>query len=393
MKIYKNSLYDEFKCLAGECPSTCCYGWRILIDEDTVGKINNLDGLKGFLLKKSLAGPDKNFFNYNCGSCLFHDFHGLCSIQKKLGEDYMPLICRTYPREIRNYEKFAVFNLDLSCIKVSKMLLEKDERPKYIETNGECNKKISSSNDDSQFANIIMDMQKDFRIFLSIKADKMTDIKSLDDKLHVLLSYLKFSQEVCLEHREMLLTGEKNNIKAFEDEFNKNTNSIKISDIRISFDKDMSLFPLPIMALNKLINTNIDREDTRNNAIINKTIEWYHRKFDAKSEIEGQKLWLQMVDEFFREDPFRMEALIRYLLYDIMQCYVQIYENYSFIHYGILSIMHVNMVMFLWINYARKKKLTTYAMAMLLTAYEKGVCHNVGLEKEMYEITCDYINI
>ena len=72
MRILKNELYDKFKCLAGNCPETCCYGWRVLVDDDTKSKYEKKKGFSGFLLKRNLGGPNKNFFNYDCGSCFFH---------------------------------------------------------------------------------------------------------------------------------------------------------------------------------------------------------------------------------------------------------------------------------------------------------------------------------
>ena len=55
--------------------------------------------------------------------------------------------------------------------------------------------------------------------------------------------------------------------------------------------------------------------------------------------------------------------------------------------------MHVNMFLFLMVNYNRRKKLTPHAMASLLSAYERAACHNLGLQKDMYAIVCDYLPI
>ena len=31
--------FDDFSCLAGACPHSCCIGWEVVIDEDTARKI------------------------------------------------------------------------------------------------------------------------------------------------------------------------------------------------------------------------------------------------------------------------------------------------------------------------------------------------------------------
>ena len=38
MRYLKPDFYDEFSCLAGACPKTCCAGWQIVIDETSLDK-------------------------------------------------------------------------------------------------------------------------------------------------------------------------------------------------------------------------------------------------------------------------------------------------------------------------------------------------------------------
>ena len=36
MYYRKTDDYDTFACIAGRCPDTCCAGWQILIDEESL---------------------------------------------------------------------------------------------------------------------------------------------------------------------------------------------------------------------------------------------------------------------------------------------------------------------------------------------------------------------
>ena len=36
MRYLKPHFYDKFVCTAGACPDTCCAGWQIVIDEDSL---------------------------------------------------------------------------------------------------------------------------------------------------------------------------------------------------------------------------------------------------------------------------------------------------------------------------------------------------------------------
>ncbi len=43
--IYRKPVYyDTFRCLGGRCPDTCCSGWRIEIDEDSLNRYARTGG-------------------------------------------------------------------------------------------------------------------------------------------------------------------------------------------------------------------------------------------------------------------------------------------------------------------------------------------------------------
>ena len=44
MLIVKPDYYNEFKCIAENCPDTCCAGWQIVIDEDSLQSYANVQG-------------------------------------------------------------------------------------------------------------------------------------------------------------------------------------------------------------------------------------------------------------------------------------------------------------------------------------------------------------
>ena len=41
MRYLKPHFYDQFVCTAGDCPDTCCAGWQIVIDEDSLERYGN----------------------------------------------------------------------------------------------------------------------------------------------------------------------------------------------------------------------------------------------------------------------------------------------------------------------------------------------------------------
>lgn len=43
MKLYAPEYYKNFKCIADKCEHSCCIGWEIDIDEETLKKYENLE--------------------------------------------------------------------------------------------------------------------------------------------------------------------------------------------------------------------------------------------------------------------------------------------------------------------------------------------------------------
>ena len=54
MRYIKPGYYDKFVCIAGECPATCCAGWQIVIDEESLQKYGNVKGDFGRRLRNSI---------------------------------------------------------------------------------------------------------------------------------------------------------------------------------------------------------------------------------------------------------------------------------------------------------------------------------------------------
>ena len=34
MKLIKPTYFDTFRCIAGDCPDSCCKEWDVLVDDD-----------------------------------------------------------------------------------------------------------------------------------------------------------------------------------------------------------------------------------------------------------------------------------------------------------------------------------------------------------------------
>ena len=52
MKLSKPSYYDQFQCIAGACPDSCCQEWEVLVDENTALRYLSLPGSLGDSLRQ-----------------------------------------------------------------------------------------------------------------------------------------------------------------------------------------------------------------------------------------------------------------------------------------------------------------------------------------------------
>ncbi|MCI8563571.1 MAG: hypothetical protein HFH69_08615 [Lachnospiraceae bacterium] len=125
METIALGIYPSFQCLASNCPSTCCAGWGILVDEKDYRRFLQLEPL--WLRKDVLSNirekDGKYFFiNREGGRCAMLDKDGLCRIQRNTTEKALCNTCRKYPRLVRKSEGVLYLSMAASCPVVAEYL-------------------------------------------------------------------------------------------------------------------------------------------------------------------------------------------------------------------------------------------------------------------------------
>ena len=134
--------YNKFKCIAGECPDTCCAGWQIVIDEESLAKYKNLKGDYIWKVMSCVDWESETFRQDNEKRCAFLNKDNLCDLYKNAGEDSLCKTCRDYPRHIEEFEDVREITLSVSCPEVARILMEcmepvrflTEEKPDELET-------------------------------------------------------------------------------------------------------------------------------------------------------------------------------------------------------------------------------------------------------------------
>ena len=123
-------IYREFTCKADKCKHTCCRGWEIDIDDDTLDYYNGLDTALGNEIRKNISGGGQegesaSFMLTTDERCPFLKDDGLCRIIEELGDDGLCDICRLHPRFYESINDYNLAGVGLSCEKASELLFGK----------------------------------------------------------------------------------------------------------------------------------------------------------------------------------------------------------------------------------------------------------------------------
>lgn len=114
--------YSRFQCAAGQCPDTCCAGWQIAIDEESLKRYKRWKGPFGNRLYNEIDWKEKVFRQYE-GRCAFLNEGNLCDIYLESGSKLFCRTCRTYPRHIEEFEGLKEISLSLSCPVAAELIL------------------------------------------------------------------------------------------------------------------------------------------------------------------------------------------------------------------------------------------------------------------------------
>ena len=151
MKLYAPKYYKNFKCIADKCEHSCCIGWEIGVDGDSLEKYEHLSGGYGDAVKMSISYDGEPHFKLcDDDRCPHLNEQGLCNIILSLGEVYLCDICREHPR-FYNYTDVAEMGIGMSCPEAARIILASSDYMS-IEEVGE----VSAHGDEIEFNGRIM---------------------------------------------------------------------------------------------------------------------------------------------------------------------------------------------------------------------------------------------
>lgn len=111
MDVFAPNYYKKFKCIKGECKHSCCIGWEIDIDIETL-EFYKTDSE---IIKNIELCDTPHFVLGKDERCPFLNKNNLCDIILKYGEQGLCQICNDHPRFVNEYNSREEIGLGLTC--------------------------------------------------------------------------------------------------------------------------------------------------------------------------------------------------------------------------------------------------------------------------------------
>ena len=120
--------YPAFRCIAGACKHSCCIGWEIDIDRQSLAGYAAMSGPLGDRLRQNISADDPPHFVLGPGErCPFLNENNLCDLILAGGEGLLCQICDDHPR-FRNFlPGRCEIGLGLCCEGAAQLILSQTQ--------------------------------------------------------------------------------------------------------------------------------------------------------------------------------------------------------------------------------------------------------------------------
>ncbi|MBQ2841744.1 MAG: flagellin lysine-N-methylase [Clostridia bacterium] len=129
MKNTFPAYYKQFACIADKCTDTCCAGWTVVADEESLNKYEALKSSFGEKIRSVISvdeDGDTVFTPVN-NRCPFLLENGLCEMYIELGHEALCRTCRQYPRHIAYFGARCETGISLSCPEAARIIMQSGE--------------------------------------------------------------------------------------------------------------------------------------------------------------------------------------------------------------------------------------------------------------------------
>lgn len=345
------------------------------VDEETLKKYHEATGKEGLKLALSLGHNREGdiVLRTPFGRCCNLAGDGLCKLHRDGKLEYMPKVCRLFPRNTASYGEYELGMLDLSCIEASRLLIESNGRQKYVTAPEDM--PIYWKLDDV-YPDFVEDLRIDLESILDYlwkEADENATILRLREKMKgIFIHAYGMHQRLVRDDLEGArgIPFE----PAFECEEEK-TPEILSRCIEL---KESAFFPMTF--INELIYGNIPEEYLRRyHKLIYRLTKQYKKLFGGISESEADAFYDKKVRKVLEKNSRLENMLFQYFSYKLQMNYINAAVDYYVLEPVILSILNVQFLMLFIIVFVEEKEngcIDKRELALLMSENERLISHN-----------------
>lgn len=238
MKIIAPAYYADFKCVAASCRNSCCVGWEVDIDGETLDLYGKMTHPYARNIRESIDRSGEPHFRLGDGErCPHLAASGLCNIITECGEQTLCQVCRDHPRYRNFYDGVTELGLGLSCEEAARLALS-----------GPCGFIVSDTEDmtDTEYVDeypkelfsgddsLVVEEKS---ALLAISADST---EGVEKRLSRLLPKMPSLDEI----KELFLS-----LEILDDTWTEHISRLSAEDFRLDFEKYGDLIERTIVAL------------------------------------------------------------------------------------------------------------------------------------------------
>ncbi len=377
MKYFGISFLDKFHCSKGACPKTCCKGWQIFVDAETMKKIGQEPADRRKVLQRNIKGQKTGApqIRKRLGTCPYHTGERLCGLQQEGRTDLMPRVCREYPRRTISYGAFAEIALELACPEAACLFLEEKEPLTMLPWQKEEREILwKIGNEDLSFLEFLQDLRQ-----------IMVEEAQAQERFDVWLLYRQYQ---CFDAiHEHLMRDKRAEANAVLDAYRSQEQERKRAGEQENLDaaapRRMLFFSMDLV--DKVIAHQLDLPNLAvSNRELKRNIHLYYRLCNGKTAGEAggslEKVWQEMEEEM----PGTYDKYRKYYIYYLYEMLLCAYEDYHLLKTILLGNMYLELYMVMdaiaWLDC--KKHKVTYDLdlqARTLSSLERRMRHNTGV--------------
>lgn len=355
----------------------------MIFDEETYRRYLLEPGKNGIRLRSSIKKINEEvYFRTSLKSCTFYEKEGTCNLQRTLGVDYMPKVCRLYPRFYQHYGSFAEETLFLSCPEAARLFLTHLDELFFVKSEREITYERWGTNEDEPFLKWLGELREQMIL------EMWDETRSRWQIFAQLVAVMWEIQNQCIEGNELSPAKE-----------------------LIQKHKNAGELHIPAQITDQMLTNGFYH--SRLKKISPKLYELcrlYFQTFDRLTPEQADLRAGELIKKLHKDHP-QLEHMLRgYVVYYLQMVFLEVYEDYSFVKKLAGGIMHVHMLeMFLALHYnsqvenwkktiplicgLRRRmsdmqptdRLGNGELAYLISVYERRGRHNEDVAEGMYE--------